>query len=304
VANILRTLGDSPRMARAAPPRSMRDMRIPELPDKENAVAGQPSPPVNIITVLLVDDHELVRDGLRMLLQSAEDIQVVGEAENGHQAVQEAIRLQPDVILLDLAMPVLNGIEAARQIAHEVPSARVLILSSYNDGHRLRQAVEAGASGYLMKETGSDNLLAAVRQARNGAAFFNPLFLGELSRVWAEAPKEHHPAPTQRAKLTWRESEVLQLIAEGYASKQIGDVLSLAGKTIEKHRQTLMAKLGLHKIADLTRYAVAAGIVESGRLPGERLPPLPATPEKPPQRIPRPRPIRTPVSGFVRSYRS
>jgi DNA-binding NarL/FixJ family response regulator len=259
---------------------------------------------MNIITVLIVDDHALVRDGLRMLLQSADDIQVVGEAENGQLAVREAIRLRPDVVLLDLAMPVLNGIEAARQIAHEVPSARVLILSSYNDGHRLRLAVEAGVSGYMMKETGSDNLLAAIRQARNGAAFFNPLFLGELARVWAEAPKEHQPVPPPQAKLTWRESEVLQLIAEGYASKQIGDVLSLAPKTIEKHRQTLMAKLNLHRIADLTRYAVAAGIVESGRLPGGQLPPLPATPKRLPQRIPGRRPIKTPISGFVRSYRN
>jgi DNA-binding NarL/FixJ family response regulator len=267
---------------------------------------------VNIITVLLVDDHALVRDGLRMLLQCADDIQVVGEAENGQRAVQEAIRLRPDVVLLDLAMPVLNGIEAARQIAHEVPSARVLILSSYNDGHRLRQAVEAGASGYLMKETGSENLLAAVRQARSGATFFNPLFLGELARVWAKAPNDHHPAPTQRTKLTWRESEVLQLIAEGYATKQIADVLTLANKTIDKHRQTLMTKLGLHRIADLTRYALSTGVIESGRLPGGQLPPLPETGEKPPQHTPHPKPtgtprsrlIRTPVSGFVRSYRS
>jgi DNA-binding NarL/FixJ family response regulator len=257
-----------------------------------------------MISVLLVDDHAIVREGLRILLQSADDIRVVGEAENGQQAVQEALRLRPDVVLLDLAMPVLNGIEAARQIAHEVPSARVLILSSYNDGHRLRQAVEAGASGYLMKETGSENLLAAVRQAREGAAFFNPLFLGELARVWAEAPKDQHPTPTQRAKLTWRESEVLQLIAEGYASKQIADVLSLTGKTIEKHRQTLMHKLDLHKIADLTRYAVAAGIVESGRLPGEQLPPLPETREKPPLRTAGRRPVKTPVFGFVRSGRA
>src|ERR1043166_5830689 len=225
-------------------------MMCRELQGKERGVASQPSSPVNLITVLLVDDHALVRDGLRMLLQSADDIQVIGEAENGQQAVQEAVRLRPDVVLLDLAMPVLNGIEAARQIAHEVPSARVLILSSYNDGHRLRQAVEAGAAGYLMKETGADSLLAALRGARNGAAFFNPLFLGEIRRLWAEAPKEQDPAPTPRAKLTWRESEVLQLIAEGYASKQIGDVLSLAAKTIEKHRQTLMTKLRLHNIAD------------------------------------------------------
>src|SRR6184192_2016628 len=102
---------------------------------KENSAASQAAPPISITTVLLVDDHALVRDGLRMLLQSADDIRVVGEAENGQQAVQEALRLRPDVVLLDLAMPVLNGIEASRQIAHEVPSARVLILSSYNDAH-------------------------------------------------------------------------------------------------------------------------------------------------------------------------
>src|ERR1041384_5262256 len=115
----------------------------PEPQSEENAIASQPSPLRNLITVLLVDDHAIVRQGLRMLLQSADDIQVVGEAENGQQAVEEAVRLQPDVVLLDLAMPILNGMEAARQMAHAVPSARVLILSSYNDGERLRQAVEA-----------------------------------------------------------------------------------------------------------------------------------------------------------------
>ena len=279
-------------------------MMNPELHYKANAVAAHAAPAINMITVLIVDDHAVVRDGLRMLLESAGDMVVVGEAENGQQAVLETKRLRPDVVLLDLAMPVLNGTEAARQIAHEVPSARVLILSSYNDPHRLRQAVEAGAAGYLMKEAGAENLLSAIRQARNGAAFFNPLFLDQLSKVWHEAPPDYQPATAPAAKLTWREAEVLQLIAEGYASKQIAHVLSLAMKTIEKHRQTLMDKLQLHNISDLTRYAVSAGIIESGRLPGGQLPPAPGTPEKQPILDRSPKPAKTPVSGFVRSYRS
>jgi DNA-binding NarL/FixJ family response regulator len=219
------------------------------------------------IRVLLVDDHAVVRAGLRALLEAAGDIQVIGEAENGQQAVFQAERLRPDVVLLDIAMPLLNGLEAARQIAHKVPTARLLVLSTYGDAPHVRQAVEAGAVGYLVKTSASEHLLEAVREASNrDAAFSPPLFNCLLKESRGGTPDDPAP-PTRLATLSWRQAEVLQLIAEGYSSKQIAGLLSVSEKTVEKHRQTLMGKLELHNIANLTRYAVANRFVELNNTP-------------------------------------
>lgn len=219
------------------------------------------------IRLLLVDDHAVVRAGLRALLETAGDIQVIGEAENGQQAVLEARRLQPDVVLLDLAMPLLNGVEAARRIAHEVPTARVLILSSYSDGQHVRQAVEAGAVGYLMKQAGGDDLLEAVRAACDEGSFFSPPVLRHLLKQGEKGRTGGPHDTTRTAKLSSRQAEVLQLIAESYGTKQIASLLSLSEKTVEKHRQSLMDKLNLRKIAALTRYAVSSGVIDSWRIP-------------------------------------
>ncbi len=215
---------------------------------------------MNAITVLLVDDHAIVRAGLRALLATAADVRVVGEAENGQQAVREAERLRPEVVVLDVAMPLLNGLGAARQIAQKLPAVKVLILSSYSDAQHVRQAIAAGVAGYLMKESAGGDLLEAIRETRNGGAFFSPSLLHHL---WSgkESPSDCGVAPIP-AVLTRREAEVLQLIAEGYANKQIADLLSLSTKTVEKHRQALMEKLDLHRTASLTRYAVSSGVVE------------------------------------------
>jgi DNA-binding NarL/FixJ family response regulator len=212
------------------------------------------------ITVLLSDDHAMVRDGLRLLLQATEDIQVVGEAENGHQAVAAAQRLRPDVVLLDLAMPLLNGVEATRQIRMTVPSAKVLILSCYRDDQHVHQAIEAGAAGYVLKAGGGTDLLSAIREVHRGNAFFSPLIskcLLERSRG-TDSPSR----AMSTAKLTPRQMEILQLIAEGYATKQIAALLSIAKKTVEMHREALMDRLEIRKIAALTRYAVSRGVVE------------------------------------------
>jgi DNA-binding NarL/FixJ family response regulator len=231
---------------------------------------------MKIIRVLLVDDHAIIRAGLRALLQTAPDIQVIGEAENGHQAVREAQRLRPDIVVLDLAMPLLNGVGAARQIAKQVPTAKVLILSSYNDAQHLRQAIEAGAAGYLTKESAGDELLEAVRETCNGGASFSPLLLN-LLRQWSGGSPGHPAAPPLPPVLSWREDEVLQLIAEGFCNKQIGSLLSISGKTVEQHRLRVMKKLDMHKTAALTRYAVASGLVPSNRRPDwPTLPPLAA----------------------------
>jgi DNA-binding NarL/FixJ family response regulator len=219
------------------------------------------------ITVLLSDDHTLLREGLRLLLERESDIHVIGEAANGRRAVAETKRLKPDVVLLDLAMPVLNGMEAARQIAKEVPSAKVLILSAYNDDQYIEHAIEAGAAGYLMKETVGTDLLRAIREVAKGNAFFSPPIAKRMLKQWQGKSLDGDPVRTKTTLLTSRQTEVLQLIAEGYATKQIADLLSLSIKTVEKHRQELMNALDIHNIAALTRYAVSSGVVESNRLP-------------------------------------
>ena len=219
------------------------------------------------ITVLLSDDHTVVRKGLRLLLETEADIQVVGEAANGHQSVREAKRLKPDVVVQDLAMPLLNGLEAARQIAREVPSTKVLILSAYSDDAYIEHAIEAGAAGYLMKETAGDDLLRAIREIASGNAFFSPPVARRLLKQWQEKFPNGGPVRTKTPKLTSRQTEILQLISEGYATKQIAGLLSLSIKTVEKHRQDLMNTLNIHNIASLTRYAVSSGVVESNRIP-------------------------------------
>ena len=218
------------------------------------------------ITVLLSDDHTVVREGLRMLLEKEADMQVVGEAANGHQSVRETKRLKPNVVLQDLAMPLLNGLEAARQIAKEVPSAKVLILSAYTDDAYIEHAIKAGAAGYLMKETAGDDLLRAIREIASGNAFFSPPVAKRLLKQWQEKFPNGNPVSPNASKLTSRQTEILQLIAEGYATKQIAGLLELSIKTVEKHRQDLMNTLNIHNIASLTRYAVSSGVVESNRM--------------------------------------
>ena len=223
------------------------------------------------ITILISDDHTIVRSGLRLLLEAKGDILVVGEASNGQQAVSETKRLRPDVVLLDLAMPLLNGLEASRQIVKEVPSTRVLILSAYSDEHHVRKAVEAGASGYVVKQTAAADLLRAVHETAGGNAFFSPAICRRLLTHWLGTFLSASPAHATDKRLTRRQSEVLQLIAEGYMTKQIAGILSLSIKTVEKHRDQLMHRLGIHRIAQLTRYAVSNGIIEWDRSPNLQL---------------------------------
>jgi DNA-binding NarL/FixJ family response regulator len=213
------------------------------------------------ITVLLSDDHAVFREGLRLLLETTDDIDVIGDAENGHRAVDETKRLQPDVVLMDIAMPLLNGVEAARRIASEVPATKVLILSTYSDDQHVQQAIEAGVSGYLLKETASKDLFRAIREACKGNAFFSPPIARRLLKKWGN--RDCECKTTDAPALTSRQTEVVQLIAEGYSSKQIAGLLALSTKTVEKHRQAIMDKLDIHEIATLTRYAVSSGVVES-----------------------------------------
>ncbi len=215
------------------------------------------------IRVLLADDHTVVRQGLRALLAAEGDIEIVGEAGDGRQAVQMVKKLLPDVVVMDIAMPQLNGLEATRQITRTVPSAKVLVLSSYSDDDYVQQLTEAGAAGYLIKQTAANDLLKAIREAQKGNAYFSPTIAKRLRDQCREAFVNGQPTKRRTDHLTSREAEVLQLIAEGLANKQIAAELCISIKTVEKHRQQVMNKLGIHDVAGLTRHAIAKGIIET-----------------------------------------
>jgi len=217
------------------------------------------------IKVLLAEDHTVVRQGLRVLLDAEEDIAVVGEAETGRQAVQLAVKLLPDVIVMDIAMPLLNGLEATRQIMKDVPASKVLILSSYSDDEYVHRLTEAGAAGYLLKQTAASDLIKAIHETYKGNAFFSPAISRRLLEHYRESFLRGAPVQKRADLLTSREAEVLQLIAEGKPNKQIASELSISIKTVEKHRQQVMNKLNIHDIAGLTRYAMTKGIIESGQ---------------------------------------
>jgi DNA-binding NarL/FixJ family response regulator len=216
------------------------------------------------ITVLLAEDHTVVREGLRKLLQAESDIEVVGEAGTGRQAVQLTRTLQPEVVVMDIAMPGLNGLEATRQILHGLPGARILILSAHSDDAYVERAMELGAAGYLIKQTSARYLSEAIRAIRQGHTFFSPAVATRYHKRHAVPPDRKGRPESPPHGLSSRETEVLQLIAEGAANKQIATELGISIKTVEKHRDHLMRKLDIHDTAGLTRYAIAAGIIEGG----------------------------------------
>src|SRR5581483_8404756 len=189
-------------------------------------------------------------------------IEIVGEADTGRQAVTMAKKLLPDVVVMDIAMPLLNGLEATRQITKQLPNTKVLILSSYSDDEYVQQLTEAGAAGYLVKQTAANDLLKAIREAHKGNAFFSPSIAKRLRDQCREAFVSGQPVKKRTDYLTSREAEVLQLIAEGQANKQIAAELCISIKTVEKHRQQVMNKLNIHDVAGLTRHAISKGIIE------------------------------------------
>ncbi|MEO6053083.1 MAG: response regulator transcription factor [Chthoniobacterales bacterium] len=213
------------------------------------------------IKVLLADDHMIVRQGIRSLLEAEGDMDILSEAENGREAVEKALRLLPDVVLMDISMPLLNGLEAARQIMQALPHIHILILSGHDDDAYLEQALELGVAGFLVKQTSIRLLAKAVRTVVEGKSFFSPSICSRVARyekmadVSAEATQCSCP-------LSSRETEVLQLIAEGMANKQTAAELGISVKTVEKHRQRLMDKLNVHDTAGLTRHAIIVGIIE------------------------------------------
>jgi two-component system response regulator NreC len=213
------------------------------------------------LRVLLGDDHAVLRHGLRKILEDRHDWRVVAEAGNGRDAVREALALNPDVAVLDIGMPLLNGIEATRQIVRRAPSVRVLILSMHSDQAYVTQAIQAGARGYLLKESAGADLLEAIAALASGKTFFSPavaqvVFDDYVRSLSAKGITDPYDA------LSEREREVLQLVAEGRTSKEIADVLSISPATVETHRSHLLQKLSLHNTVEVVRYATKRGIIQ------------------------------------------
>jgi DNA-binding NarL/FixJ family response regulator len=215
---------------------------------------------VDELRVLLGDDHTVLRQGLRKILEDRRDWRVVAEAGNGRDAVREAIELNPDVAVLDIGMPLLNGIEATRQIVRRAPNVRVLILSMHSDQAYVTQAVQAGARGYLLKESAGAELIAAITAVAAGKSFFSPSVAQVVFDDYVRSLTERGITDRYDA-LSEREREVLQLVAEGRSSKEIADVLSISPATVETHRTHLLQKLGLRNTAEVVRYAARRGIV-------------------------------------------
>lgn len=212
------------------------------------------------IKVLIVDDHAIVREGLRLILEAQPDLTVVGEADEGRAAVAGALQLRPDVILMDLAMPGLNGIEATRQISRELPQTRVIVLSGYATKEHVFQALQAGAAGYLLKDGAASEVVRAIRAVYVGRSYVSEK-LREAGLVGgSDASGQGRPAKGPLASLSPREKEILQLVVEGSSSASIAERLSLSVKTIETYRSRLMRKLGVHDVASLVKFAIQHGI--------------------------------------------
>ena len=205
----------------------------------------------------------LVREGLRMLLELEKDLQIVGEAENGRQAVALVKQLRPAVVLMDIAMPLLNGLEATRKIRKDFPDTKVLILSAHGHAAFIKQVTEFGAAGFVLKHTSSAVLATAIREVQKGNTFFSPAIAKHLHDRDRNSMDRGKQFKLKNNHLSSREMEVLQLIAEGQPNKQVAAELGLSFKTVDNYRQKLMAKLDIHDVAGLTRYAIAEGIIES-----------------------------------------
>lgn len=213
------------------------------------------------IRVVLADDHTLVREGFRSLLKEERSIEVVGEASDGREAVVLAKKLVPDVIVLDISMPLLNGIQATQQIRKSCLKINVLILSMHRDEEYVREVFHAGAGGYLLKHTTGSDLVRAIQEISRGNAFISPTIANQIISEYRRYATKDRP-PDDLSGLTPREMEILQLISEGYSNKKIAEQLFISVKTVGTHRQKIMDVLKIHDVAGLTRYAIAKHIIE------------------------------------------
>lgn len=213
-----------------------------------------------MIRIVLADDHTVVRKGLRLLLESQPEFKVIGDAANGREAVALAEENKPDVMVMDVAMPILNGIEAARQICSHQPSVAIVFLSMHSDEGYVLKALKVGARAYLLKDSAEYDLINAVKAVSEGKAFFSPAISKMLAEDYVRQIAEHRVDDTYDL-LTTREREVLQLLAEGRSNKEVANILQLSLHTVETHRSNILQKLNLHTGAELILYAIRKGVV-------------------------------------------
>lgn len=212
--------------------------------------------------IILADDHKIMREGLRALLEKQTDFEVIDEAENGLDAVQLTKRLRPNIVIMDIGMPGLNGIEATRRIAADVPSTKVIALSMHSDKRFVIEMLKAGVSAYLLKDSASEELTSAIRTVLSGKPYLSPRITDVVLKDYLSTLSTKEPSAF--TLLTPREREVLQLIAEGKTTKEIATALFVSVKTVETHRQQLMEKLNLRSVAELTKYAIREGLTSLG----------------------------------------
>ncbi len=214
--------------------------------------------------VLLVDDHKIMRDGLRAILARSEDFRVVGEADNGTDAVQEVKRLRPHLVLMDVGLPGLNGLETTAEILRCQPECKVLMLSMYDDEHSVVSAIRAGARAFILKKASDANLLEALRMVAVGGMYLSPQVSDRLLTRIQTGDLNPRPLPAVLDQLSPRELQVLRLVAEGKTSKEIAVMLDLREQTIRSYRKTMMRKLGVNNVAGLTQLALANGLTQPG----------------------------------------
>lgn len=211
-----------------------------------------------MIRILLAEDHHIVREGLRVLIEKQGDMQVVAEADNGRQALQFTRKHKPDIIVMDISMPVLNGIDASRQILEENPQIRVIALSMHSDKQYVDGMLRAGVTGYLLKDCAAEELIQCIRVVKSGRIYLSPAITPILVREFIHPQRNEVPAFD--ADLSAREREVLQMIAEGRSTKEIAESMCISVKTVESHRKNIMEKTDLHRVADLVKYAIRRGL--------------------------------------------
>jgi two-component system response regulator NreC len=214
------------------------------------------------IKVLVADDHAILRSGLARLLDESDDIDVIGEAADGREAVQKSQELHPDIVLMDIGMPVMNGMEATKQIKKRNHDIKILILSVHDNEEYLFQAFQAGAAGYLLKKAADNELINAIQVVARGEYFLHPAVTKAVVDNYVERPKSGRPHASGFDSLTEREREILKLVAEGYTFRDIAETLFISVKTVESHKANIMEKLNMHKRAELVHYAIRKGILQ------------------------------------------